>query len=146
MKKIILFPTLFFFAFSSFSQSGANLEISHGQYLLKSKKQNKTGLILLVGGAVFVATALIIPKGDPTGELSVPYFQDEFENDGVKASFGVAGVVAMLTSVPFLLSARKNKKRASKTAVSFHNQKIDYLRQNVFVMGLQPTLSFKLRL
>lgn len=145
MKIIILFLTLLCCVYSSFSQSGTAREIAAGDYSLKSKKQNKTGMILLVGGAAFVATAFIIPKGDPTGELALPYFQEEFENDDIKASFAVAGVAAMLTSIPFFISSHKNKKRAAKTSVSFNNQRIDYLRQNMFVRGAQATLSFKLK-
>lgn len=143
MKKILLVFVSMFFALNSFSQVQTN-QVSRDAYLTKSKKQNRTGLVLVAGGVVLVATGFIIPKGDPTGEINWIDISPKYKNDEIKVAFSMAGLVAALGSIPFFVASNKNKKRAMKTSVSFISQEIHYLQRNSVAVRLQPGLSFKL--
>ena len=142
---MILFPIFLFFAISSFSQS-KTITVSQDAYLSKSKKQKKTGLILLAGGAVFIATGLIIPKGDPTGHINYLDYSEDHKNDDIKASFGLVGFVAALGAIPFYVASNKNKKRAAKTTVSINHQTINQLQLNSLVQTSQSSLTLKIGL
>ena len=96
-------------------------------YLQKSKKQKKTGLIFLVAGAGLIITSAIIPKGElvDDGICIGAYCSDKYKNDGIKAAFGISGIASMLGSIPFFIASGKNKKRS--VSMSFKNQKIPQL-------------------
>lgn len=143
MKKCLLVFVSMFFALSSFSQVQTN-HVSRDAYLTKSKKQNRTGLVLVAGGVVLVATGFIIPKGDATGEINWIDISPKYENDEIKVAFSMAGLVAALGSIPFFVASSKNKKRAMKTSVSFRNQEIHYLQCRGVAVRLQPGLTYKM--
>lgn len=82
------------------------LPVSHTQeyYLQKSKRQKKTGWILLGSGATLITSGILIAAG-----------QDE---DAVKAAIPLVfisgtGLVSSLVSIPFFVSSSHNKKRAA---------------------------------
>ena len=145
MKKILLCSAFLFFVFNSFSQEKTKT-VSREAYLLKSKKQHKTGLVLLAGGVVCIAAGLIIPEGDPTGEINWVSATEVHENDGIRAAFGYTGIISALGSIPFFIASNKNKKRAMKTVVSFNNKTLQYLNQNNFVLSSQPTFTVNIAL
>lgn len=119
MKKIIISSVLFGFAVATFCQQTVQKHIlSKTDYLQKSKKQKKTGWILVASGAALLTAGIVIPKGELTGEISYPCFcEDVHENDNIKAALGLVGVVSGLASIPFFIASSKNKRRAKAASV-----------------------------
>jgi hypothetical protein len=76
-------------------------------YLLKSKKQKTTGLVLLVSGVVAAAGGLALMVDNLT------LFSDD-TNGGFKAGTGLflAGSAATIISIPVLISSGSNKRKA----------------------------------
>ena len=143
MKKITACLVLVVFATASFCQQTVQKNVlTKTDYLQKSKKQKKAGLLLLGAGAVLIATSELIPSGDPTSQTICIYCR--YENDGIKGAFGFSGVATMLGSIPFFIASRKNKKRAMR--VSFKNQTVPQLEKSGFAYKAIPGLSFKIAL
>ena len=116
MKKIIFSLTLLLLVLNLFSQAPTTPKHSRDYYLKKSKNQKKVANILLVGGAVCVLTAFLIPKGEVT---NVGYFYTEYKNDGIKSAFGVVGALSMLGSIQFYILSSKNKRKVNAATISF---------------------------
>ena len=148
MKKIIISAVLFGFALATFCQQTTQKHaLTKTDYLQKSKKQKKTGLILVAGGAAVVIISEVIPKGDLTDEVSYPCLcRDVYENDNIKAALGLAGAVSALGSIPFFIAAGKNKKKANAASAFIDIQQIPKLQQtgiknqSIPVMGLKISL------
>ena len=121
---------LMFLCFSvcCFGQAKVQTGFTKAGFLLKSKRQQTTGFILLAGGAAMFATGMLIPEGEVTGHYVWPDWSDEHKNDGIKSALSLTGVVAMLGSVPFLIASSNNKRLAAR--VSFSEQKI-YLPEQI---------------
>ena len=83
--------------------------IEQQDYLKKSKAQKKTARILLAGGAILIATAFIIPRGDlvEDGICIGIYCSDKYKNDGIKTALLLTGAGSALISIPFLLHQKK---------------------------------------
>ena len=64
INTILISTMLLFFAESTFAQQTAPKQSMQTDYLTKSKKQKKVGRILLAGGAILMASAFIIPRGE----------------------------------------------------------------------------------
>ena len=113
-------------------------------YLKKSKKQKKAGWILLAGGAVLIATAAIIPRGDLEydGITIGPYSSDKYQNDGIKSGFLIAGGITALGSIPFFIVSHKNRKRAA--SVSLKMEKAVYIYKQNFVTTQFPAVRMKM--
>ena len=107
---------------SSFSQQTTTSapKLSSQDYLQKAKKQRKTGYILLGSGGALIITSLVFPRGEQTHDgICIGYFcSDEYKNDGLKSALFITGGVAALSSIPFFITAGKNRRKAS--AVSFN--------------------------
>lgn len=126
MKSIIIGLVLILFTLSSFCQLNEPTKIlSREEYLSKSRTQKVVGFVLLGAGAT---TLLIISNG-----------KYDYKTTGVLA---IAGGVAVLGSIPFFISASKNKKRAM-TATSFKFEKIQFLEGAGIVHQTYPALSLK---
>ena len=127
MKKFIIIAILFVFATTSFSQQKIHKQVlTQTDYLQKSKKQKKTGSILLAGGAGLIITAFIIPRGKLVhdGICFGAYCSDKYKNDGIKSAFFIAGSLSSLGSIPFFIASRKNKKRANATSFIIDIEKV----------------------
>ena len=127
MKKFIIIAILFVFATTSFSQQKIQKHVlTQTDYLQKSKKQKKTGSILLAGGAGLIITAFIIPRGKLVydGICIGAYCSDKYKNDGIKSAFFIAGSLSSLGSIPFFIASRKNKKRANATSFIIDIEKV----------------------
>ena len=127
MKKIIILSLLLAFTASSFGQQSPPKQRWTGtDYLQKSKKQKKTGSILLAGGAGLIITAFIIPRGKLVhdGICIGAYCSDKYKNDGIKSAFFIAGSLSSLGSIPFFIASRKNKKRANATSFIIDIEKV----------------------
>ena len=147
MKKIIISFTLLGFVTTSFGQQTVQKKpMTQTDYLQKSKKQKKTGLILLAGGAGLIITSLVIPQGELVydGICIGTYCSDKYKNDGLVSGIFIAGGLTALTSIPFFIASSKNKKRAA--SVSFKNQTVPQLQKGSFVYKAIPALSFKISL
>lgn len=100
-------------------------------FLQSSKKQKTTAWILLGTGAVAIITGAIIDNSHKGEEQS-------FTGGFVE----VGGIICTLTSIPFFISASKNKKRAM--TVSMNSRRILLLQSNSFVSRVQPSVSLRM--
>jgi hypothetical protein len=132
MKKLIAFLLLLTISACSFSQS-THLITSQTKtdYLQKSKLQKKTGLILLLGGT---ACVLVVPIGVLVLTKSYP----------AAAITMAVGLIAIPASIPFLVAASRNKKKA--LSLSFKNETAPQLQKNSFINRSVPSLSLKISL
>ena len=143
MKKIIFSLTLLLFVLNLFSQVPATPNHSSDYYLKKSKNQKKVANRLLVGGALSILTAFLIPEGEETN-ADFPYIIAGHRNDAIIVSFMAVGVLSMLGSTPFYLLSSKNKRKANAVSISFNNQRILSPKQHTFVSKKQPELTLKI--
>ncbi len=132
-------------ATTSFGQLAKSSQtLTPEDYLKKSKKQRKTGNVLLIGGAACIAIGILIPRGEVTDPGFI--FTTEYKNDGIRGNFVGVGILSMLSSIPFYLLSSKNKRNASVATVSINNQKMLFPQQNVLVFRTQPTVTFKVKM
>jgi hypothetical protein len=105
MKKIITCSVILAFSATSFCQQNVQKpSLAETDYLQKSKKQKTIAWVLLGGGATLILTGIIIPKGDLIQE---GWYFSSYENDGVKGTFELIGLVSMIGSIPFSLPQKK---------------------------------------
>jgi hypothetical protein len=145
MKKIAIGMISIAFAVASFGQQNAQKQpLTKTDYLQKSKKQKKAATILLIGGAVLIATSFIIPRGemeDP-GICIGAYCDDKYKNDGIKSAFFIAGGAAALSSIPFFIISGKNRRKAM--SVGFKMDRTIYRYGQSFVYHSYPALKVKI--
>ena len=142
MKQLTICTLLLMFVVTTFSQkNNPKPTLTKEDYLQKSKKQRTVAWILLCGGATFLLTGIIIPKGDVIHETILGY---DYENDGIKGTFQLTGILSMLGSIPFFTASKKNSKRAM--SFSFRNETPPQLVKSNFVYGSVPSLTFKIGL
>jgi hypothetical protein len=134
MKKILFSLALLIFTVQSFAQTPA---FSKDYYLHKSKSQRTTAWILLAGGTlttvggVFAYIANDINQGSNSAETAFVVLM-------------WSGIAADVLSIPFFISASKNKKRAA--AIAINNQHIYFQQQGSIAVKIQPALTLKIRL
>ena len=150
MKKIIFCITLFAFAAASFAQQSAPKQtLIQTDYLQKSKKQKKTAMIFLGGGAALIVTSLVIPQGEPTGFQIDPIsggFYEGHKNDGIKGALGLTGAVSMLGSIPFFIASGKNKRRARQASVFINMEGAPVLQGMAFSTHSFPAAGVRISL
>ena len=141
MKKIILLIAFFALAFAAFSQQTTpSPTLTKQDYLKKSKRQKAAAWILVSSGAFFTLLGSIelnfagsdsIDGTDPTKKSA-------------KTIFKVIGLTAVGVSIPFFISAAKNKKKAM--ALSFKNEISPQIYKTGFVYKPVPSLTLKISL
>jgi len=142
MKKIITCTVILAFSATSFCQQNVQKQsLTKTDYLQKSKKQKTIGWVLLGGGATLVLTGIIIPKGDLVQE---GWFGNSYENDGVKGTFELIGLVSMIGSIPFFTASKKNNKRAM--SFSFKNEPATQLVKSSLIYRFVPSLNLNISL
>lgn len=142
MKKIITCLVILAFSATSFCQQNVQKQsLAKTDYLQKSKKQKTYAWILLGGGATLVLTGIIIPKGDLVQE---GWYFSSYENDGVKGTFELIGLVSMIGSIPFFTASKKNNKRAMSFA--FKNETATQLVKRNLIYRSVPSLNLKFSL
>ena len=149
MKKIIILPLLLVFTTVSFSQQIVQKQpLTKTDYLQKSKKQKKTAMIFLGGGATLIVASLIIPQGEPTGFQITPYlnFYEGHKNDGIKGALFLTGAVSMLGSIPFFIASGKNKRRARKASVLINMERAPVLQGMAFSTHSFPAAGVRISL
>lgn len=138
MKQIAFSIIILFIAAQSFSQTPTYSNLSKDYYLQKSKTQNKIGLIVLCTGLAIAAAGGIV------------YIIHEHNKDGwldfdfTGAYIAAAGGAVSLASIPFFISASKNKKQAA--SLTLNNTPIPLLKQNGLASKMQPTITLKISL
>lgn len=138
----MLFVTMLIVAISTFSQqTNPSPSLTKEDYMQKSKKQKTAAWVLLGGGATFVLTGMLIPKGDLVHE---GWFGNSYKNDGIKGVFQLTGILSMIGSIPLFTASGKNKKRAM--SISFQNETIPQIQKNSFVYRTVPSLKLTLNL
>src|SRR5688572_11762042 len=110
MRQIIICTMLILVASNLFSQQTAKSPLPGQDYLEKSKKQKRTGTILLASGAGLIVTSFIIPRGEleEDGMCVGVWCDDKYKNDGIKSAFFIAGGISALGSIPFFIVSGKN--------------------------------------
>ena len=142
MKQAIVFLLLLTLAlWSSGQKNEPSPTLAKQDYMQKSKKQKTIAWALLGGGAASVLTGIIIPKGEIIHEGA---WGNDYENDGIKSTFGVTGFLCMVGSIPFFIASRKNYKRS--ISVSFKNEVTPQLVKSSFVYRSIPAFNLKISL
>jgi len=142
MKKFITCSVLLAFAATSFCQQNVQKQsLTKTDYLQKSKKQKTIAWVLLGGGATLVLTGIIIPRGDLVQEA---FLFTSYENDGVKGTFELIGLVSMIGSIPFFTASKKNNKRAM--SFSFKNEPATQLVKSSLIYRSVPSLNLNITL
>ncbi len=147
MKKIIVFSLLLTMSATSFSQQTNSLPaLTKQDYLQKSKKQKTAAWILVGGGAAFTITGIVILANS---------FEDTFygvdlttgrvsKGSTVGSVFTLAGVAAMLGSIPLFIASHRNKKKGMSLSLKIETapqlQKCSFVNQSI------PSLSLKISL
>lgn len=145
MKKIIFCIMLFAFAAASFAQQTAPKQaLIQTDYLKKSKKQKKTGLIFLGAGAAFIVTSFVIPEGQIDPLFGCICKEDI--NDEIKSTLILTGVVALLGSLPFFIASSKSKKKANYVSAFIHFEKTTFLQQTLVTTQSFPAIAVRIRI
>jgi len=142
MKKIILFLAFFSMLTKGFSQQAEEpkMELTKQEYLKKSKSQKTAGRILLGGGGILIGAGLLTNLSNGLGNL----FVEESQKNSSGDIFTVLGVISIAGSIPLLISAGKNKRKA--LSLSVKNQPSQVLQNNRLYSKIIPSLTFKINL
>lgn len=120
MKQVIVLAVLIMFVSAALGQQARSISTkTSADYLTKSKKQKKTARILLAGGSGLIIASLVIPRGALVydGICVGQYCSDEYKNDNLKTVLFITGAVSDLASIPFFISSKRNKKKATMSSV-----------------------------
>lgn len=139
MKKIILSLLMLFFILNSFCQTQTTT-FSKEYYLEKSKKQKKTGWIILGTGLTFAAIGGLVQLSN-SNQTS---YGSGFDFDFTGAYIAIGGGILSLASIPCFVNSSKNKKLA--VAIAIDNQNILLPQENNFAFKKQPSLCLKIEL
>jgi hypothetical protein len=142
MKKITTLVLLLIVSMEAFTQSNVTAPaLTKADLLQKSKNQSTAGWVLLGGGAgLTMAGAIVITSA--VGDV----FDDNSNSYNSKTNTGtvlmVAGLAAMGGSIPLLISAHRNRKKAMALAIT--NESIQMLHQGGWSYQPYPALSLKI--
>ena len=139
MKKIIILTMLLIIATTTFSQqTKPSPTITKQDYLKKSRHQKTAAWIVLGGGLLSTGLGSIRFKPNDT------WGGGNDQPTTGSTVFLVTGLAAIGASIPFFISASKNKKKAAD--VSFRMEKAPQIQQGSFVYRSYLALSFRLNL
>ncbi|MCM4164115.1 MULTISPECIES: hypothetical protein [unclassified Arenibacter] len=115
---------------------GQTREFSKDYFLQKSKKQKTTAWILLAGGtAMAVGGFAIFDSSWDSGSASTT---------DIAGIIGTVGFLTGLSSIPYFISAGKNKKTAM--SITFDYKPIYLSGDNLVSTKAHPTLTLKIKL
>lgn len=135
MKKMFISFAMVLVLLQSFAQTPSQPGMTKSDYLQKSKHQKKVGWLLLGGGVVSTLLGVGVVIGSSLDATN--------KENAAADILGVAGFSAILGSIPFFISAGKNKRKAA--SLSINTQKIMYLQQKDLSMKVQPAVTFRIR-
>lgn len=145
MKKQVIMLLLLTISVITFSQQTDSLKTFTGSdYLKKSKNQKKAGWIFLGSGFAVSAAGLIVSTIGVAEEFTGIFTGEESKKFETGAVVFYIGVAAMLTSIPFFVTASKNKKRASGISASFKLDNRSLVKQGVMMKSTYPAISLKI--
>ena len=141
MKRFFILCLLLAFAGKLFAQVDTAMSQSpiKTDYLKKSKTQKTLAWVMLGAGTTMIAAGFVVADKS----LEDPE-NPNFENAVDSSALIVAGLIVDVVSIPFFISASKNKHRA--LSVSFKNELAPQLRQGSIVQTALPSVSFVIRL
>ena len=116
------------------------MELTKQEYLKKSKSQKTVGRILLGGGGILIGAGLLTNLSNGLGNL----FVEESQKNSSGDIFTVLGVISIAGSIPLLISAGKNKRKA--LSLSVKNQPSQVLQNNRLYTKMTPSLTLKIDL
>ena len=116
------------------------MELTKQEYLKKSKSQKTVGRILLGGGGILIGAGLLTNLSNGLGNL----FVEESQKNSSGDIFTVLGVISIAGSIPLLISAGKNKRKA--LSLSVKNQPSQVLQNNWLYTKMTPSLTLKIDL
>jgi hypothetical protein len=146
MKKIILFIAMLLFVVNVFSQDTTRQAYSKDYYLKKSRNQKTTGWVLLGTGTTLTLIGFVIGMNTVTNNLT--YFGtlgtegSPSSDDGASNFLIITGVTADLASIPFFISAGKNRRRAAEVALI--NQKMYLPQKNSVALRYVPGVTIRI--
>ncbi|MEP7279400.1 MAG: hypothetical protein ABI813_12200 [Bacteroidota bacterium] len=132
MKNAVMAVCMLALSLSLFSQKTApNSDLRYNDYIQKSKRQKRAGVILMSSGALVTTGGTLIildavnrnkrsGERNGSGELNVG---DAEMVLGALAT--LVGIAAMSASIPFLVGARRSRKKA--LAISFKTETVPLL-------------------
>ena len=130
---------------TSFSQQiNPSKPFTHEDYLQKSKNQKIISWILLGGGMGMVITGSATYKLQFTGSFGGVPLQDDHPNNTLSNILVGTGLAAMIVSIPFFVSAHRNKKKG--LSLSFKNETTPQIKNSSLVYQPMPAVSLKIRL
>ena len=116
------------------------MELTKQEYLKKSKSQKTAGRILLGGGGILIGAGLLTNLSNGLGNL----FVEESQKNSSGDIFTVLGIISIAGSIPLLISAGKNKRKA--LSLSVKNQPSQVLQNNRLYTKMTPSLTLKIDL
>jgi hypothetical protein len=127
MKKVFLiFLTIPIISINCFSQSAEKTD-----YLKKSKNKKAVAWAFLGGGVAVSAIGLT--------QVIIVGSNSERVDNGTGTVLLAAGLATSLTSIPFFIASKKNKKRALTAGVNM--QQIKQLRNSVVYTAIHPAFT-----
>ena len=130
MRKIFLFSLLLILSATAFGQQiNPSSALTKQDYLQKNKRQKTAAKTLLGGG--FLSFGL--------GFATIGGKQSNSVDNGIMM---VAGAAAVVASVPFFISASKNKKKAMN--MSLKSQMVPQVQGTGFINRAVPSLHLKI--
>ena len=149
MKSLIFTIVLIVFSLSLFSQRiEPNTYSRHDDYMQRSRRKQRAGIIFLSGGAALTAggTALIIDGVNRNKRNGNGY--GELNTGEVEAIVGglitFIGVGAMCGSIPFFVGAHRSRVKAM--SVSLKTESAPQLYKSSFSRQPYPALAFRIPL
>lgn len=145
MKKCILILMFLFFVLKTFSQAEISHEFTRDDYVKKSNNQKITAWILLGAGLGMAVTGMSISVNQFSNQLLNVFGgepTDFNKNKGLWLFY--LGSATTLTSIPFFISAHRNKKRAATVAIT--NQTILWYQKNSVGFIKQPAVTITIGL
>jgi hypothetical protein len=146
MRNLLLILLLTCFFETSFAQNLAGDSskiISKETLLLKRKNQKKAANILLISGGSLMLISGVVAIGE-TAEYVLTEGENEDNIFKTSSALFTVGLLASVASIPFYISAGKNKRKAA--TLSFQQQKIPYLQNNTVASSMIPAVSLKIKL
>lgn len=128
----------------SFSQqSNPTAEVTHSDYMKKSKVQKKTSDVLLRAGVILDLTGAIIVLKETIDALNLIFVEDKKLSPAGPILLSI-GTISVLCSIPFSISSNRNKKKG--LSFSIKNEKVSMVKNGGFVNRAVPSLTLKIML
>lgn len=126
MKQQILLVLFLSISLISFSQveetSKEEVTVNQQDYYTKSEKQKTTGWVLLGVGAACTVGGVLIMENDKSNNDKNLGFGPNFDTQGFLV---LGGIVVAASSIPFFISANRNKIKEKRAKAYFKLETID---------------------